>query len=148
NDAESCFRPNAIYEEEECSSTGTITLGRTEYIVGIQRRDGRPIATLKYNEWVLNTYDNDLLQQYSMPLDLWYLTSQHDGSVYGFSHRNVGIPGMDEDDLFLKPLLKSQFPSPVARVFDVCRPSGSSVESNGDSELIILPQPPPPAHDA
>lgn len=148
NDAESCFRPNAIYEEDECSSTGTITLGRTEYTVGIQRRDGRPIATLKYNEWVLNTYDNDLLQQYNMPLDQWYITSQHDGSVYGFSHRNMGVPGMDEDDLFLKPLLKSQFPSPVARVFDVCRRSGSSVESNGDSELIILPQPPPPAHDA
>lgn len=147
NDAESCFRPNALYEEEECSSTGTITLGRTEYTVGIQRRDGRPIATLKYNEWVLNTYDNDLLQQYNMPSDLWYITSQHDGSVYGFSHRNVGIPGMNEDDM-LKPLFKSQFPSPVARVFDVCRASGSTAESNGDSELIILPQPPPPAHDA
>lgn len=148
NDAESCFRPNAIYGQEECSSLGAITLGRTEYTVGIQRRDGQPIATLKYNEWVLNTYDNDLLQQYSMPLDLWYITSQHDGSVYGFSHRNVGVPGVDDDDLFLKPLLKNQFPSPVARVFDICRPRGSSAENNRDSELVILPQPPPPAHDA
>lgn len=148
NDAESCFRPNAIYGQEECSSLGAITLGRTEYTVGIQRRDGRPIATLKYNEWVLNTYDNDLLQQYNMPLDLWYLTSQHDGSVYGFSHRNVAVPGVDDDDLFLKPLLKNQFPSPVARVFDICRPRGSSAENNRDSELVILPQPPPPPHDA
>ena len=147
NDAESCFRPNAIYGQEECSSMGTITLGRTEYTVGIQRRDGRPIATLKYNEWVLNTYDNDLLQQYTMPLDLWYITSQHDGSVYGFSHRNVGVPGVDDDDLYLKPLLKNQFPSPVARVFDIVRPRGSSTE-NRDSELIVLPQPPPPPHDA
>ncbi|SPN96579.1 related to IRE1 - protein kinase [Cephalotrichum gorgonifer] len=148
NDAESCFRPNAILGEEECSSLGTITLGRTEYTVSIQRRDGRPIATLKYNEWVLNTYDNDLLQQYNMPLDMLYITSQHDGSVYGFSHRNVGMQGIDDDDLFQKPISKNQFPSPVARVFDVCRPRGSSNGNNRDSELIILPQPPPPSHDS
>ncbi|PKS06257.1 hypothetical protein jhhlp_007003 [Lomentospora prolificans] len=152
NDAESCFRPNAIYEEEECSSTGTITLGRTEYTVGIQRRDGRPIATLKYAEWVLNTYDHDLLQQYNMPQDHWYITSQHDGMVYAFSSdRNnapLAIDDEDDDAPHLRPLLKNKFPSPVARVFDVCRPRSADLEENRNSELIILPQPPPPPHDS
>lgn len=153
NDAESCFRPNAIYEEEECSSSGTITLGRTEYTVGIQRRDGRPIATIRYAEWVLNTFDHDLLQQYNMPLDQWYITSQHDGMVYAFSSDRDNVPlaiDNDDDTPHLRPLLKNKFPSPVARVFDVCRPRGtsSSGHSDRDSELIILPQPPPPPHDA
>jgi len=149
NDADSCFRPNAIYEQEECSSMGTITLGRTEYTVGIQRRDGRPIATLKYAEWVLNTYDHDLLQQYNVPLDQWYLTTKHDGTVFAFSNDRKNGPLGIENDGTMRPLLKNQFPTPVARVFDVCRPRASGLEdADPNPELIILPQPPPPAHDA
>ncbi|CAI4216074.1 unnamed protein product [Parascedosporium putredinis] len=138
NDAESCFRPNAIYEEEECSSSGTITLGRTEYTVAVQRRDGRPIATIRYAEWVLNTFDHDLLQQYNMPLDQWYITSQHDGMVYAFSSDRDNVPlAIDNDDDTPTCALCSRTSSPA--------PSGNS---DRDSELIILPQPPPPPHDA
>lgn len=47
-DSESCFKPNALADgDEECNDDRTITLGRTEYTVVIQRADGSPIASLK-----------------------------------------------------------------------------------------------------
>ena len=115
-DAEAAFVEHDEYDAVAALANALGPFGGSEALQWIRPRPYGPIATLKYNEWVLNTYDNDLLRQYNMPLDLWYLTSQHDGSVYGFSHRNVAVPGVDDDDLFLKPLLKNQFPSPVARV--------------------------------
>jgi serine/threonine-protein kinase/endoribonuclease IRE1 len=138
NEGESCLRPSAFGDKdsEECSSMGTITLGRTEYTVGIQRRDGRPIATLKYAEWGPNTFDSDLYQQYHASLDSRYITSQHDGKVYAFDHSRT--------DNHL-PLFSHKFSSPVARVFDVCRPWDPTAGSN--PELIVLPQPPMPSQD-
>ncbi|KND89979.1 Serine/threonine-protein kinase ppk4 [Tolypocladium ophioglossoides CBS 100239] len=138
NEAESCLRPNALYDNGagECSSTGTITLGRTEYTVGIQRRDGRAIATLKYSEWSPNNYDNDLLQQYHVSLDSHYITSRHDGKVYAFDYARAGNAA---------PLFSQKFSAPVARVFDVCRPWDASAESN--PELVVLPQPTMPSQD-
>lgn len=137
NENESCLRPNAFDDKDaECSSMGTITLGRTEYTVGIQRRDGRPIATLKYAEWGPNTFDSDLYQQYHASLDSRYITSQHDGKVYAFDHSRPG------NDL---PLFSHKFSSPVARVFDVCRPWDATAGSN--PELVVLPQPPMPSQD-
>jgi serine/threonine-protein kinase/endoribonuclease IRE1 len=138
NEGESCLRPNAFgdSDNEECSSKGTITLGRTEYTVGIQRRDGRPIATLKYAEWGPNTFDSDLYQQYHASLDSRYITSQHDGKVYAFDQ--------SRSDNHL-PLFSHKFSSPVARVFDVCRPWDAAAGSNPD--LVVLPQPPMPSQD-
>ncbi|KAF7553342.1 hypothetical protein G7Z17_g3724 [Cylindrodendrum hubeiense] len=138
NEAESCLRPNTLYDKdnEECSSTGTITLGRTEYTVGIQRRDGHAIATLKYSEWSPNNFDNDLYQQHHSSLDSRYITSQHDGKVYAFDY------GRSEKG---KPLFSEDFSAPVARVFDVCRPWDATLESNPD--LVVLPQPPMPSQD-
>lgn len=138
NEAESCLRPNALYGKDnaECSSTGTITLGRTEYTVGIQRRDGQPIATLKYSEWGPNNFDNDLSQQYHASLDSRYITSQHDGKVYAFDHSRTDHTA---------PLFSHKFSAPVARVFDVCRPWDATAGSN--PELVVLPQPAMPSHD-
>ncbi|KAF4964461.1 hypothetical protein FZEAL_10868 [Fusarium zealandicum] len=139
NEAESCLRPNTLYgaDNEECSSTGTITLGRTEYTVGIQRRrDGRAIATLKYSEWSPNNYDNDLYHQHHSSLDSKYITSQHDGKVYAFDYARSEKA---------EPLFSEHFSAPVARVFDVCRPWDATLESNPD--LVILPQPPMPSED-
>ena len=138
NEAESCLRPNTLYDadNEECSSTGTITLGRTEYTVGIQRRDGRPIATLKYSEWTPNNFDNDLFQQHHASIDNWYIASKHDGRVYAFDYARSQTPA---------PRFGETFSAPVARVFDVCRPWDATPESNPD--LIVLPQPPMPSHD-
>ncbi|KAF4127006.1 hypothetical protein GMORB2_0744 [Geosmithia morbida] len=139
NQEESCLRPSALYNMDaptECSSTGTITLGRTEYTVGIQRRDGRPIATLKFAEWVPNNYDNDLQQQYHTTLDSRYITSQHDGKVYAFDYNEARKAS---------PRFRQTFSAPVARVFDVCRPWDAPSDSN--PELVLLPQPPMPTHD-
>ncbi|KAH8736180.1 hypothetical protein BGZ61DRAFT_513437 [Ilyonectria robusta] len=139
NKAESCLRPNTLYDKdnEECSSTGTITLGRTEYTVGIQRRvDGRAIATLKYSEWSPNNFDNDLYQQHISSLDNRYITSQHDGRVYALDYSRSDK---------IEPLFSEDFSAPVARVFDVCRPWDATLESNPD--LVVLPQPPIPSED-
>lgn len=137
NDVESCMRPSALYDidSEECSSTGTITLGRIEYTVGIQRKDGEAIATLKYSEWGPNNFDNDLLQQYHMSLDSHYMTSKHDGKVYVFDIRSESP----------QPLSMQKFANPVARVFDVCHRWDARDEHN--PELVALPQPPMPSHD-
>ncbi|KAF7561397.1 hypothetical protein G7046_g2738 [Stylonectria norvegica] len=138
NEAESCLRPNILYDADngECSSTGTITMGRTEYTVGIQRRDGRAIATLKYSEWSPNNFDNDLYQQHHSSLDSRYITSQHDGKVYAFDYARSEKAA---------PLFSHKFSAPVARVFDVCRPWDATLESNPD--LVVLPQPAMPSQD-
>lgn len=138
NEAESCLQPDTFYktESEECSSTGTITLGRTEYTVTIQRRDNAPIATLKYSEWSPNSFDQDLLHQHSASLDSKYITSQHDGKVYGFDYARSEKA---------EPFFREDFSAPVARVFDVCRPWDATLESNPD--LVVLPQPPMPSQD-
>lgn len=137
NEAESCLRPNALadMDSEECSNSGTITLGRTEYTVGIQRGDGQAIATLKYSEWGPNTFDNDLLQQHQASVDHRYITSQHDGQVYFF------------DQTKDHPVFAQQFSSPVARVFEVARPWVGGAATDINPELIVLPQPPPPSQD-
>ncbi|OAA60869.1 serine/threonine-protein kinase [Cordyceps fumosorosea ARSEF 2679] len=123
-------------DNEECLTTGTITLGRTEYTVGIQGSDGRPIATLKYSEWGPNTFDSDLYLQYHSSLDNRYITSQHNGKVYAFDQSQKDKT---------TPLFSNKFAAPVASVFDVCRPWDAVTGSN--PQLVVLPQPPMPARD-
>ncbi|KAK3291982.1 uncharacterized protein B0H64DRAFT_366466 [Chaetomium fimeti] len=136
-ETESCFKPNALADgEEECSEDSTITLGRTEYTVSIHRTDGHPIASLKYSEWGPNTQDNDLIQQNLLTKDSRYVTSQHDGKIYGFEYSRF----REERPVFTKTLS-----SPVARVFDVLHRWESA--AGMDPELIALPQPPLPASD-
>lgn len=139
NEQNSCFQPNAFSEkdEEECRSTGTITLGRTEYTVTVHKEgNGQAIATLKYSEWGPNTFDSDLYHQYHASLDSRYITSQHDGKVYGFDQSRADERGL---------LFSQKFTAPVARVFDVCRPWDAVSESN--PQLIVLPQPAMPSPD-
>jgi len=136
-ESQSCFKPNALADsEEECGEAATITLGRTEYTVSIQRFDGSPIASLKYSEWGPNTRDSDLILQNSITKDSRYITGQHDGKVYGFEYGRFS----DQRPVFAKTLS-----APVARVFDVLHRWGSSARI--DPELIVLPQPPLPASD-
>ncbi|KAJ4291405.1 bifunctional endoribonuclease/protein kinase ire1 [Collariella sp. IMI 366227] len=136
-ESESCFEPNALADgEQECNDDRTITLGRTEYTVSIQRSDGSPIALLKYSEWGPNNLDNDLMQQNIITKDSRYITGQHDGKVYGFDWGRFS----EERPVFTKTLS-----SPVARVFDVLHRWGPA--PNVDPELIVLPQPPLPASD-
>ncbi|KAI1370965.1 hypothetical protein F4677DRAFT_326333 [Hypoxylon crocopeplum] len=133
-----CFPPNGRFadsDNQECSDSGTITLSRTEYTVNIHRSDdGREIAALKYAEWGPNNYDNDLHQQYQATQDNRYFTSQHDGKVYALVHP-TGITSF-----------AVQFSLPVARVFDIARPE--DVPPGSNPELVLLPQPIPPARDS
>lgn len=141
----SCPRPQdtvAGLDVEECN-TGTITLGRTEYTVGISSTRGFPIATLKYSEWSPNVFDSDLLRQYSTTLDNLYITSRHDGRVYAFDYNR----DIDRPHHFIE-----RFPTPIAKAFDIIRPIRETSEGDNNSELVALPQPPLPPreelHDA
>ena len=132
NDEQSCRRMSGFesLDEEECGSSGTLTLGRTEYTVGIQSRDsGDQICTLTYSEWGPNNRDSDLLSQYFNTMDHKYVYSRHDGSIFGFDHAQTN----DRRKLYTQ-----RFPSPVARVFDVARPMDVDTR---DTPLVILPQP-------
>ncbi|KAI9674448.1 MAG: bifunctional endoribonuclease/protein kinase ire1 [Caeruleum heppii] len=132
NDDNSCRRVSGleIPDEKECGSSGTLTLGRTEYTVGIQSREtGDAICTLKYSEWGPNNRDSDLHGQYSTTMDRKYIYSRHDGSIFGFDHAR-----MDER----RRLYTQKFSSPVARVFDVARPANAD---SPDTPLVILSQP-------
>lgn len=139
NEMERCLKPVPLadMDSEECSNSGTITLGRTEYNIRVEYSDGRgAIATLNYAEWGPNVYDNDLLKQYHATMDNRYITSQHDGQVYGFDYARFEGG---------RPYFAQKLTSPVARVFDVARPWDAPSGSN--AELVILPQPPPPPED-
>lgn len=123
-----------IPDSEECTETGTITLGRTEYKVEIQRSDGHPVVTLKYAEWGPNNFNKDLLSQHKGSLDGKYWYTRHDGTIFAFNpSRNDGRRN---------PMLyNARLESPVVRVFDVARPIYSE---SANPELIVLPQPPAP----
>lgn len=142
-DYDSCPRPLdpvVSIDSEECHG-GTITLGRTEYTVGISNPRGYPIATLKYSEWSPNINDEDLMRQYSTTMDKLYITSRHDGRVYGFDF---------DRDAERRQSFVEHFPTPVARAFDVIRPArsyNSYEDDEKNAELIALPQPALPAKD-
>ncbi|KAI0482701.1 hypothetical protein GGR56DRAFT_621241 [Xylariaceae sp. FL0804] len=133
-----CYSPNGRLldvDSEACSDSGTFTLSRTEYTVTIHRLDGdgRELATLKFSEWGPNNFDSDLHQQYQSTHDNRYFTSQHDGKVYALDHPS-GTSSFARE-----------FGVPVARVFDIARPG--DVPPGTNPELVLLPQPTPPARD-
>ncbi|TVY44272.1 Serine/threonine-protein kinase [Lachnellula occidentalis] len=133
---------NRAFPSEECQNP-TLTIGRTEYKVGIQsRKDGHQIATLSFFEWTPNTFDQDLQRQYRSTPDNQYIYTSHDGGIMGLDHgrSSTGEQGQFEPGR----LFRKKFSSPVVRVFDVARPWSS--EKN-NPELIILPQPMPPHDD-
>ena len=137
-DNQSCRRPGGLAdtENDECSTRGTLILGRTEYTVNIHGYlDGHEIATLRYSEWGPNNYDHDLHRQYRKTLDSKYVLSNHDGGIFAYDHTSPKETS---------PIFKQKFPYPVARVFDVARPWGTESK---DPELIVLPQPVPPLDD-
>jgi serine/threonine-protein kinase/endoribonuclease IRE1 len=132
-----CVASNGpVDSKEECPKTSTLTIGRTEYTVSINGKDGHHIATLTFSEWSPNNFDNDLQRQYHKTLDNKYIYTSHDGGVIGLDHdrNSADEPGR---------LFKHKFTSPVVRVFDVAKPwNGQS-----DSDLVILPQPNPPTQE-
>lgn len=129
-----CPKPGGLekLDDEECGSGGTFVLGRTEYTVTIQNRETtEPICTIKYSEWGPNTRDEDLHRQYSSTMDNRYVYPLHDGRVYGLDYAQFA----DRQRSYTQKLS-----SPVVRVFDVARPLHID---EGDTQLIVLPQPKP-----
>lgn len=134
NSDRSCRRVNPLesMDEEECEKIGTLTLGRTEYTIGVQDRNtGDQITTLRYFEWAPNNRDIDLLTTYKNTLDNKYVYTRHDGTVFRPARKNENRPAS----------LHHKFSSPVARVFDIIRPAD---ELGDDISLVVLPQPVPP----
>jgi serine/threonine-protein kinase/endoribonuclease IRE1 len=128
---------NTGFPSDECASNQVLTIGRTEYTVGIQgTKDGHQIATLRFFEWTPNSYDHDLSRQYHETKDQKYIYAKHDGLVIGFHH--------DTLDEHPRALFREKFDSPVVRVFDVGR---HYTLQNSNPSLMILPQPLPPDLD-
>ena len=127
-----CPKPGGldVLDDEECGSSGSFVLGRTEYTITIQNRDTtEPICTLKYSEWGPNTRDGDLHNQYLTTMDNKYVYPLHDGSIFGWDHTQMA----DRQRSYTQKLS-----SPVVRVFDVARPLQTDEQ---DPQLIVLPQP-------
>lgn len=133
-----CPRPGGldVLDDEECGTSGTFVLGRTEYTITIQNRDTtEPICTLKYTEWGPNTRDGDLHSQYSTTMDNKYVYPLHDGRIFGWDYTQM----QDRQRSFTQKLS-----SPVVRVFDLARPLDSE---DKDPQLVVLPQPIGPVDD-
>ncbi|GAB7359490.1 hypothetical protein MBLNU230_g6135t1 [Neophaeotheca triangularis] len=142
NNESSCRRVNPLQasDEAECETIGTLTLGRTEYIISVQdRQTGEQISTIKYAEWGPNNRDEDLRREYRSTMDHKYIYTKHDGTVFGLDLKplTVGKPPN-------KPAYYAKFGSPVARIYDVVRPHD---QLRNDASLVILPQPVGPALD-
>ena len=117
-------------DDPACPPIGKLNLGRVEYTVTISNRETkRLLCTIKYAEWVPNTNDEDMQQQYVAPLDNTHIQVYYNGRIQGhdtdseFSNSHRWWHPMD---------------SPVARVFDVVRPSGNQA---GDTNLVLLSRP-------
>ena len=127
-----CPKPGGldILDDEECGSSGSFVLGRTEYTITIQNRDTtEPICTLRYSEWGPNTRDGDLHSQYSASMDNRYVYPLHDGSIFGWDFAQMADPQRS---------YTQKLSSPVVRVFDIARPLQTEEQ---DPQLIVLPQP-------
>lgn len=134
----SCRRVNPLesLDEDECEPIGTLTLGQTEYTIGIQDRNtGEQISTIKYFEWAPNNRDQDLRSKYTRTMDRKYVYTKHDGTIFGF---DMGGHKDWRDVTASKPIYREKLSSPVARVFDVVR---ATDDQSSDASLVILPQP-------
>ena len=133
-DDESCVPKSRDYfyaHERECS--GSINLGQTQYTISIHNKQtNEHICTIKYAEWAPNNRDRDLQMQYSTTMDNQYIYSRYNGEVIALDHNRLGKSR-------LKPLFRQELPYPVARVFDVARPTS---DDSAEPALILLPQPP------
>jgi serine/threonine-protein kinase/endoribonuclease IRE1 len=132
-DDESCAPKGRGYfhaQERECS--GSINLGQTQYTISIHNKQtNEHICTIKYAEWAPNNRDRDLQMQYSATMDNQYIYSRYNGEVIALDHNRLGKSRQ-------KPLFRQELPYPVARVFDVARPTN---DDSPEPALILLPQP-------
>lgn len=143
NDDRTCRKVNALEDtmDRDCEPIGTLSLGRIEYTIAIQDRlTGQPICTLNYFEWSTNVRDRDLQNQYTAALDHRYVDVKHDGTVVGLEDLDPFALD-DRSAVTTRHLYTLKFDSPVARVYDVVRPSSDERDHQSNTSLAILPQP-------
>ena len=130
-DDESCAPKGRDYfhaQERECS--GSINLGQTQYTISIHNKQtNEHICTIKYAEWAPNNRDRDLQMQYSATMDNQYIYTRYNGQVIALDHNRRKSRQL---------AFKQELPYPVARVFDVARPTN---DDSPEPALILLPQP-------
>lgn len=114
---------------------GIIDIGQTEYTITIHnKKTNQLVCTIKYAEWNPNSRDKDLQQQYGQTMDNQYIYSRFNGEVIAFDHNRARWHS--------RPLFTQPLPYPVARVFDVARPTH---DTSSEPPLVLLPQPAGPA---
>jgi serine/threonine-protein kinase/endoribonuclease IRE1 len=135
-DRKSCRKVDGLLlddDDDECESTPTINLGRTEYTVHVQEKgSGDTVCHISYFEWAPNKRDEDLVGQYDDTLDNKYIYTRSDGSILALEHDRNGENRPNA-------LYSQKFTtSPVVRIFDVVKPLGADTR---ETPLVILPQP-------
>ncbi|KAH7391952.1 hypothetical protein BKA66DRAFT_413028 [Pyrenochaeta sp. MPI-SDFR-AT-0127] len=125
-----------FFGARERHGRGIIDIGQTVYTITIHNRNTHEhLCTIKYAEWNPNSRDKDLQLQYAETMDKQYIYSRHNGEAIAFDHKR---PRRHQRPLFTQPL-----PYPVARVFDVARPTH---DDSAEPPLVLLPQPVGPAY--
>lgn len=131
NQDKSC-RPGSDSEldQHEHEPIGTLNLGRVTYTIKVYSTISKELlCTIKYSEWTPNTRDGDLQAQHVTPLDRYHIQTFHDGRITGW---DLEAPSTRA------PRFTYVLETPVARVFDVVRPSN---DQGNMAPLAILPQP-------
>ncbi len=135
NDDRCTSDPKSYFSSRERDCRGVIDLGQTEYTVTIHNRITREhLCTIKYAEWNSNSRDKDLQSQYAETMDQQYIYSKYNGEVIAYDHKRPRW--------YQRPSFKQPLPYPVARVFDVARPTH---DKSIEPPLVLLPQPVGPA---
>lgn len=124
-----------FFSAHERDCRGIIDIGQTEYTITIHnKKTNEHLCTIKYAEWNPNSRDKDLQLQYAETMDKHYVYSTHNG-VVAYDHKR---PKWHQ-----RPLFEQLLPYPVARVFDVARPTH---DESAEPPLVLLPQPVGPAY--
>ncbi|CBX90173.1 hypothetical protein IAQ61_001672 [Plenodomus lingam] len=114
---------------------GIIDIGQTVYTITIHnKKTNEHVCTIRYAEWNPNSRDKDLQAQYGQTMDNQYIYSRYDGEVFSYDH--------SRSRWRQRPVFQTPLPYPVARVFDIARPTH---DDSAEAPLVLLPQPAGPA---
>ncbi|KAF2854503.1 hypothetical protein T440DRAFT_464658 [Plenodomus tracheiphilus IPT5] len=123
------------FGSRERTCRGIIDIGQTVYTITIHnKKTNEHVCTIRYAEWNPNSRDKDLQAQYGQTMDNQYIYSRYDGEVFSYDH--------SRSRWRQRPVFQTPLPYPVARVFDIARPTH---DESAEAPLVLLPQPAGPA---
>ncbi|KAH9860397.1 hypothetical protein J1614_011728 [Plenodomus biglobosus] len=123
------------FGSRERTCRGIIDIGQTVYTITIHnKKTNEHMCTIRYAEWNPNSRDKDLQAQYGQTMDNQYIYSRYDGHVFSYDH--------SRSRWRQRPVFQTPLPYPVARVFDIARPTH---DDSAEAPLVLLPQPAGPA---